>query len=412
MLTNEKLFNIIILVICMIVREHYLKKIRDFYDVDLIKIIVGIRRCGKSIILEQIMKEISTKTDNIIYLNFEDDSIITSISDSEKLISYVEQNRKKGKCYIFLDEIQEVKNWNRAVKTLRLHDNSVFITGSNSKILSKEYTDAFSGRYVSFRIRPFVYKEILEYSQELKKEVSIADYLVWGGFPKRFEFEHEAMLTYLKDINESIIVKDLILRFKIKNEELFKRIVNYVLISNARVFSSRSIEGYLKSEHIKGSINTIIKYLGYLEKAYVINRIKPYSPKAKSELYYYFKIYNEDVSFNSLRCFNNRYDISHNLENIVYNELVYMDYSLKVMNNNDDKKIDFIAQKDGKEYYIQVAYTVQDDKTYEREFGAFASIDNSHKKIIITNDELDYSTSTVTHLKLKDFLRMKSLEEV
>lgn len=211
----------------MITREHYLKQIRDFYDSDLIKIIVGVRRCGKSIILEQIMKEISCKTNNIIYLNFEDDSIITNIYNSEKLIEYVENNRKEGKCYIFLDEIHEVKNWNGAIKTLRLHNNSIFITGSNSKILSNEYTDAFSGRYVSFRIRPFVYKEIMEYAKELNKDFSITDYLVWGGFPKRFEFNHDAMIIYLKEINESIIIKDLILRFKIKNEELFRRIVNY-----------------------------------------------------------------------------------------------------------------------------------------------------------------------------------------
>jgi len=179
------------------------------------------------------------------------------------------------------------------------------------------------------------------------------------------------------------------------------------------MFSSRSIEGYLKSEHIKGSINTIIKYLGYLEKAYVINRIKPYSSKTKNELSYYFKIYNEDVSFNSLRCLNNRYDLTHNMENIVFNELIYMDYNLKVLGKEENgKEIDFIAQKNGKEYYIQVAYSVEDDKAYEREFSAFATIDNTHKKILITNDDLDYSTSTVTHVKLKDFLLMESLEEL
>ncbi len=397
----------------MISREHYLKQIRGFYDSDLIKIITGIRRCGKSIILEQIMKEISKKTDNIIYLNFEDESVISNLYNSEKLIKYVEENRKEGKCYIFLDEIHEVIDWNKAVKTLRLHNNSVFITGSNSKILSKEYTDAFSGRYVSFRIRPFVYKEILDYTKELNKECSITDYLVWGGFPKRFEFDKDNMITYLKDLNDSIIVKDLIIRFDIKNEELFKRIVNYVLISNSRIFSSRSIENYLKKEHIKGSVNTIIKYLSYLEKAYLINRIKPYSSKTKSELTYYFKIYDEDVSFNSLRCLDNRYDLTHNMENIVYNELIYMNYDLKVLSKDfNDKEIDFIAIKDGKEYYIQVAYSVADEKAYNREFKAFASIDNTHKKILITNDDLDYSTSTVIHIKLKDFLTMESLDNI
>ncbi len=397
----------------MINREHYLKQIRGFYDTDLIKIITGVRRCGKSIILNQIMEEIGKKTKNIIYLNFEDEGIISNIYNSKKLLEYIDENRKEGKCYIFLDEIHEVTDWNLAVKTLRLHNNSVFITGSNSKILSKEYTSAFSGRYVSFRIRPFVYKEILEYAKELNKEISITDYLIWGGFPKRFEFDTNDMLIYLRDLNESIIVKDLIMRFNIKNEELFKRIVNYVLLSNSRIFSSRGIEGYLKNEHIEGSINTIIKYLGYLEQAFVINTIQPYSSKTKNELSYYFKIYDEDVSFNSLRCLNNRYDLTHNLENIVYNELIYMDYNLKVLSKTEeDKEIDFIAFKDGKEYYIQVAYSVEDSKAYDREFGAFSTIDNLHKKILITNDDIDYSTSTVTHIKLKDFLLMNSLEDI
>lgn len=396
----------------MITRNHYIEQIKGFYDSDLIKIIVGIRRSGKSIILEQIMNDIKRTTDNIIYLNFEDEAITTNIYNAETLIKYVNDNRKEGKCYIFLDEIQLIDNWNNAVKSLRLHNNSVFITGSNSKLLSKEYTDAFSGRYVSFRIYPFVYKEILEYSKELGIEVSPIDYLIWGGFPKRFEFKEKDMIRYLNDLNESIIVKDLILRFKIQNEKLFKRIVNYTLISNSRIFSARSIEGYLKNEHIDASINTIIKYLGYLEEACVINRIKPYSSKTKSELSYYFKVYNEDVSFNSIRCMNNRYDLAHNLENIVYNELIYMDYELKVLKkDDDDKEIDFIAYKDGKKYYIQVAYSVADDKAYEREFGAFEKLDNSSKKILITNDDIDYSTSLVKHLKFKDFLLFDSLDD-
>ena len=396
----------------MITRNHYIEQIKGFYDSDLIKIIVGIRRCGKSIILEQIMNDIKSKTDNIIYLNFEDEAVTTNIYNAETLIKYVNDKRKDGKCYIFLDEIQLIDNWNNAVKSLRLHNNSVFITGTNSKVLSKEYTDAFSGRYVSFRIHLFVYKEILEYSKELEIEVSPIDYLIWGGFPKRFEFKEKDMIRYLNDLNESIIVKDLILRFKIQNEELFKRIVNYTLISNSRIFSARSIEGYLKNEHVDASINTIIKYLGYLEEACVINRIKPYSSKTKSELSYYFKVYNEDVSFNSIRCINNRYDLTHNLENIVYNELIYMNYDLKVLKKeDDDKEIDFIAYKDGKKYYIQVAYSVADDKAYEREFGAFEKLDNNSKKILITNDDIDYSTSLVTHIKFKDFLLLNSLDE-
>lgn len=394
----------------MILREHYINPVREFYDSDLIKIITGIRRSGKSVILEHIRDEISQKTDNVIYLNFEDKRVLANISSGDILIDYIEKNRKDGKCYIFLDEIQMLNNWQEACKTLRLYNNSIFITGSNSKLLSKEFTKELSGRYVAFRIRPFIYKEIIEYSKELKKECSITDYLVWGGFPKRFEFDtDDARLRYLNDLDDTIVINDLINRYKIKKENLFKSFVNYILRSNSRIISAKSIHNYIKGKNESCSINTIIKYLNYLEEAYIIENVKQYSTKTKSELAYYSKIYNEDVAFNSIRCMDNRYDLTHNLENIVYNELIYMGYNINVFNNNG-REVDFLAQKDNKKYYIQVAYSLADEKTYNREFSAFANIDNLSQKIIITNDDIDYSTSTVRHIKLKDFLIMKSLE--
>lgn len=394
----------------MIKREHYIEKIREFYDSDLIKIITGIRRCGKSILLEQVKEEIGAKTNNIIYLNFEDKKTLNLIKSSDGLLDYVENNRKKGKCYIFLDEIQLLNDYQEAVKTLRLYNNSVFITGSNSKILSKEFTKDFSGRYVSFRIKPFVYKEILEYSKELNINTSIIDYIVWGGFPKRFEFNsEEARVRYLSDLEDTIIINDLITRFNIKKIDLFKSLVEFILASNSRIISAKSIHDYIKHTHESCSVNTIIKYIEYLEKAYIIEKIKPYSTKKKETLKYYFKVYDEDVAFNSLRVVDGRYDLTHNLENIVYNELIYMGYNVNVYNDNVNE-IDFLAHKDGKKYYIQVAYSLENDKTYEREFKAFEKIDNSSKKIIITNDELDYSTSVVEHIKLKDFLLMESLD--
>ena len=226
----------------MIYREHYIKPIREFYDSDLIKIITGIRRSGKSVVLEQIRNEIKQKTDNVIYLNFEDKRILTNISNSNLLIDYIENNRKAGKCYVFLDEIQMLDGWQEACKTLRLYNNSIFITGSNSKLLSKEFTKELSGRYVAFKIRPFIYKEILEYTKELGKECSIIDYLVWGGFPKRFEFDtEEARMIYLNDLDDTIVINDLLNRYKIKKEQLFKNFVNYILRSNSRIISAKSI---------------------------------------------------------------------------------------------------------------------------------------------------------------------------
>ena len=393
----------------MIQREHYIEQVRPFYESDLIKIITGIRRCGKSVIMEQIIKEISEKTDNIIYLNFEDKKVSANLTNADQLISYVEENKKDGKCYLFFDEIQTLDGWQDACKTLRLYNYSLFITGSNSKLLSGEFTKELSGRYVAFRIRPFIYKEIIEYCKELGKETSVTDYLVWGGFPKRFEFNSlEAQSRYLNDLDDTIVINDLIRRYKIRKERLFKSLVNFILRSNSRIFSANSIRDYIKQEHTSCSVNTIMKYLGYLEEAYIIESVKQYSPKTKKELSYYSKIYNADVCFNSIRCMNNRFDLTHNLENIVYNELIYMGYEVYVYNNNG-KEIDFLATKDTKQYYVQVAYSVAEEKAYQREFNAFKNIDNLSQKIIITNDDIDYSTSVVRHIKVKDFLMMESL---
>lgn len=395
----------------MIHREHYIQLVREFYDSDLIKIITGIRRSGKSVILQQIMDEIVQKTDNIISLNFEDKRVSANIADGAALIDYVEKHRKEGKCYLFFDEIQVLDGWQDACKTLRLYDYSLFITGSNSRLLSGEFTKELSGRYVAFHVRPFVYKEILEYGKELGKEFSVTDYLVWGGFPKRFEFNSpEAQRRYLEDLDDTIIINDLVHRYKIRKESLFKSLVNFVLRSNGRIFSAKSIHDYIKKEHESCSVNTIMKYLDYLEEAYIIESVKQYSTRTKKELSYYAKIYDADVAFNSIRCMDNRFDLTHNLENIVYNELVYMGYNIWVYNNSG-KEIDFLAQKGNKKYYIQVAYSVAEDKAYEREFEAFKGIDDLSQKILITNDDIDYSTSVVRHIKLKDFLVMSDLDD-
>jgi len=396
----------------MIHREHYIAKVRPFYDSDLVKIITGIRRSGKSVILSEIMQEIGEQTDNIIFLNFEDKRTVREIPNADALIRYVEAHKKEGKCYVFFDEIQVLDGWQDACKTLRLYDCSLFITGSNSKLLSGEFTKELSGRYVSFRIRPFVYKELMAYAKSLKKEVSIIDYLVWGGFPKRLEFDGiEAQRRYLEDLDDTIVMNDLIHRYRIRKDSIFKHLVNFVLRSNGRIFSAKSIHDYIKQDKISCSINTVVKYLSYLEEAYIIESVKQYSTKTKRELNFYVKLYNADVALNSMRCHNNRYDLSHNLENIVYLELLYMGYDLTVYNNGG-KEIDFLAEKGNKRYYVQVALSIAEEKAYQREFDAFKGIDDLSQKIIITNDELDYSTSAVKHIQLKNFLLMTSLDGV
>lgn len=393
----------------MIKREKYISRIRGFYESDLIKIITGIRRCGKSVLLEQIMEEIRAKSDNIIYLNFEDLAVRSAIKSPLQLIDYVEQNRKEGKCYLFFDEIQNMEDWPDACKSLRLHNNSLFITGSNSKLLSREFTGELSGRYVAFRIKPFVYRELQEYAEELGKEVTVTDYLIWGGFPKRIEIDTLTdQKTYLNDLVNTIVINDLINRYKIRKTDLFTNFVRYILRTNSRIFSARSIHKYINDNYGACSINTILKYISYLEEAYIVESIRQYSNKAKKELTYYQKLYNEDVSLNSIMVMGNRYDLTYNMENVVYNELLFMGYDLRLY-DNAGKEIDFIAKKGNKTYFVQVALTVAEEKTYNREFGAFAGLDNLNQKIVISNDEIDYSTSTVRHIALKNFLQMKDL---
>ena len=392
----------------MILREHYLQQIRPFYDSDLIKIITGIRRCGKSVIMQQVRDEILAKSADVVYLEFEKREVRSQFPNADSLLEYVNGKRQSGRCYVFLDEPQEIEGWEEVCQSLRLHGDSVFVTGSNSKILSKEYVKSLSGRFVSFRIRPFVYRELVSYARELGKEITPIDYLVWGGFPKRLEFSGEALRRYLEDLNETIIYKDLIVRFRIRKEALFRAVVDFVLRSNSRIVSANSIFKAVKQMQ-KCSENTIQKYIGYLEMAYAVDFLEQFSTRTKQALSFYRKCYDSDVSLNSIRCPDNRFDLDHNLENVVYNELLFMGYQLHVF-RSDRSEIDFLAQRENRKYYIQVAYSVAEDKAYQREFRAFGNADPLSQKILITNDELDYSTSIVRHIRFRDFLAMESLE--
>ena len=371
----------------MIKREKYISEIRGFYGSDLIKIITGVRRCGKSVVLEQVMDEIRQMSDNIVFLNFEDRLVTEKINTWKDIVSYVEDRRTSGLCYVFLDEVQEIEDWQLACKTLRLRECSVFITGSNSKLLSGEFTKELSGRYVSFRIRPFVFKEVTEYAKELDKTVSETDYLIWGGFPKRLEFDTESEVRrYLNDLDDTIVVNDIIKRYKIKKDREFRKVASFILISNARIYSAKSIADYMKSNGIPCTSNTVQKWIGYLSEAYIIDQANRYSRRAKKELEQSHKLYNCDVAM----------------------ELLYMGYNVSVYDNNG-REIDFLAEKGNLRYYVQVAYSVTEDKAYKREMSAFTGIAQEDKRILITNDDIDYSTSNVKHIKLKDFLMMDEL---
>ena len=392
----------------MIYREKYLAEIRGFYHSDLIKIITGVRRCGKSFVLEQIRAELSKETGNFVFLDFDDRMATAEIETWQDIVRYVQRNRSEELCYVFLDEVQEIDGWASACRALRRENCSVFITGSNSKLLSREFTKELSGRYVSFRIRPFVFLELKEYAEQLSRECTVTDYLIWGGFPKRLEF---ATLTeqkrYLGDLYETIVANDLINRYGIRKQKEFRKVTNFILSSNSRIYSAQSISDHMLGNGIRVSPNTVQKWIGYLESAYIIDEVGRYSRKAKKELEQSRKIYDCDVALNSIRCTDNRFDLTHNLENIVYNELVYRGFSVTVFDNNG-KEIDFLAEKDMKKTYIQVSWSVVEEKAWKREFGAFTGIPAYDRKVLITNDDTDFSTSAVEHIRLVDFLQNQS----
>ena len=397
----------------MIIRKKYMAEIKPFCESDLIKVITGIRRCGKSVILKQVMNELKAAGKRCLFLDFDLRSVRAKIPDAAALIAYVNEYLGEypgnDKLCLFLDEAQNVKGWNEAVQTLRLCNTSVFIAGSSAKLLSGEFTRELSGCFVSFRIKPFVYREAKEYACQLGRPYEIGDYLVWGGFPGALEQpDSDAMKRYLNDLNTTVICNDLENRYSIRKKDVFEKITDFILISNARIFSAKSISDYMKGQNVSVSVPTVIKYLDYLKEAYVIEDVPLYSPKEKAKLNYYFKLYDEDVSLNSIRVSGNRYDLTHNLENIVLNELIYLGFNVTVYRSKG-REIDFRAEKDGKIFLIQVACSVAEEKAYDREFSAFAGIDNTVKKIIITNDEIDYSSSAVYHYKLRDFLLMDEL---
>ena len=388
----------------MIVREHYLQQIRPFYESDLIKVITGIRRCGKSVIMNQIEEELRRAGKRTLKINFEDRGTFRLIPDADALEERVCGELGNDKLYVFLDEVQVLKDWNAACRSLRLKNLSLFVTGSNSKLLSREFTRELSGRYVSFRVRPFVYRELQEYARELGREYSVSDYLVYGGFPKIAEYPGKAeRLRYLNDLDAMIVAGGIMSRCGIRKTEIFRRLADFVLLSSARIFSASSVQKSLKGDGFSCSLATVMKYLSYLEEAYVVSSIPQFSTKAKRELRYYRKLYDEDVAFSTIRQGGDRFDVTHNLENIVWSELLFRGFSLSVF-TKDGLEIDFLAEKDGRQYLIQVAYSIAEESTYRREFALFGRIDQSRRKIIITADDFDYSTSTVRHIRLRDFL--------
>ena len=394
----------------MLKREIYLSRIRGFYDSDLIKILVGIRRCGKSVILKQIMDEIKEngiEENHILYINFEFVEF-EDLKDYKKLNSYIKEKIKDNKkYYIFLDEIQNVEKFEIIVNSLRasLENISIFITGSNSKLLSNELSTVLSGRYVLFNIYPLTYKEYIELTgKDPKDEENFWDFVKWGGLPNRVQFTNEINIKdYLHSVFDSIILRDVVERLGLKDTILFNLILQYLIDITGREFSANNIIKYLKSEGKITSTETLYTYLDALCKALIIQKIYRYDIHGKAILKTLNKYYMTDLGIAQIK--NNNFGINKcfAIENVVFNELVARGYEVYIGKLNPGE-IDFIASKSGERKYFQVAYLLSDNKVEEREFGALRKIEDNYPKYVISLDKTDFSQNGIIHKNIVDWL--------
>lgn len=398
----------------MIKREKYLKKIRPFYEQDLIKVITGIRRCGKSVILNQIMDELrqsGVKDEQIIYINFEFTDYI-DINDAKKFNDFIEKKLiNKNKYYVFFDEIQNVDRWEKVVNSLKAKYNeniSIFITGSNSDLLSGELATHIAGRYVSFKIYPFTFGEVCELKDIKDKdkyelERTFDDYIIWGGMPQRFLMNDELQIkTYLSDVYNSIVVKDIIERFKIKDLDLFNKILTFIMTTQSQTFSADSLTKYLLNENIDVSKMTVYNYLEYMCRALLINKADRFDVRGKRILNGKYKYYLTDLGLGQIINNERKRQMGAYLENIVFNELISRGYDVKV-GSLDSGEIDFIATRFEEKEYYQVTFHLSDD-IIEREFGVYKNIQDNYPKYVISCDTFDFSQNGIIHKNIIDFL--------
>lgn len=394
----------------MIKRENYLSRIRGFYESDLVKILVGIRRCGKSVILNQIideLKESGCDDDHIIYINFEYIEY-EELKDYKKLNKYIkDQLLDKNKYYIFLDEIQKVENFEEVVNSLRASTNniSIFITGSNSKLLSQELSSVLSGRYVLFNIFPLSYKEFIELSKKKPKdEETFWNFVKWGGLPNRCQFENENNIKdYLHSVFDSIILRDVVDRLGLKDTILFNLLLQYIVDTTGRQFSAENVINFLKTEGKSISTETLYIYLDALCKALIIRKIYRYDIHGRAILKTLNKYYMTDLGIAQIK--NNAFEINKSfaIENVVYNELLQRGYDVYI-GKTKDGEVDFIATKDNIKEYYQVAYLLANDDVIEREFGAFKAIDDNYPRYVLSLDKMDFSRNGIIHKNIIDWL--------
>ena len=397
-------------------RAKYLDLIRRFYDSSLIKVLTGIRRCGKSVLLSQIKEEIketyNIDEDHIISINFEDVSF-TNLRNYIKLNNFIIKKIKgKNKYYIFLDEIQNVRNFEKTLASLKATQNvSIFVTGSNSKLLSGRLSSLLVGRCKEFKILPFSYTEFLQYYKENNLPLPLQplnNYIRLGGMPQRFDYDNEDDIkNYLISLFNGIIDKDICNSRSNINKENFTTLAKYIISNATKEFSATSISDYFNKMN-NGNITreNIYRYLEKLEQACLISRVKRYDIASKRTLRLIEKHFVIDNGFFLACSQSNNILISHALENLIYNELIYRGYEIKI-GKTYKGEIDFVVTKNNTKCFIQVAYLLSDESIIKREFSAFSSIKDSAPKYVFSLDQFDMSQDGIKHINTEDFLLNK-----
>lgn len=396
----------------MIIREAYISQIVPLIDKNLIKVLTGVRRSGKTVLLSQIqdyLLENGRSKSQIINISLESKKN-KKFKNGDVLYEYLISACEKlnAKAYIFLDEIQVVSGWEEVVSSLLVDiDCDVYITGSNSKLLSGELATLIAGRYIQIHVYPFTLseaKQMLEQNGKFKSdEVLFQDYLKYGGLPMRFSLEEISLEAYLSDTYDAIVVKDIIQRNNIKDTNLLNMILAFLMDNIANPFSARSIVAALKQEGINTTVETVIAYIDYIKKAMVVYSAQRYDIKGKKLLTTNEKYYTVDLGLRNCVKASGEIDYNKLYENIVYLELLYRGYDVKV-GKTDDYEIDFVAYKGSDTLYVQVCYILASTETVEREFGNLERIKDNYPKYVISGDLPDFSRNGIKHYNIIKFL--------
>lgn len=394
----------------MIKREQILKKIRPFYNNELIKVLIGLRRSGKSVLLHQIIEELLESGVNqkqIIYMNFEDFQY-SFITGAQDLYDYISKKRENNeKYYLFFDEIQMVTEFERVINSFRATwDVSIFITGSNSKLLSGELATLLSGRYVTFRVAPFSFCEACEMRQiKTPGDEDLIEYMNWGGMPQRFSMHSESETrTFLQDLYNSVVLRDIVQRTGAKDVDLLNRIMEYLMANPSQTFSSQGILKYFKSVDRNVSTQTLYNYLDHIQTSLIVSKARRYDIRGKQILTTLDKYYLTDLGLGRIHNSGFKLEMGALLENVVYNELLNRGYEVYV-GKIPNGEVDFVALKDEKKEYYQVTYYLYDQKVIDREFGAYKGIADNYPKYVISMDKMNFSREGIIHFNALEFLK-------